>query len=214
MITPVIVLGNGGHAKVLIDTLCMMAVPILGVTVPNPDETGEIFYGAHVIGNDDAVLTYPLDKVLLVNGLGSVKAAEKRKVLFENFKKNGYSFASVIHPSAIISHEAVLSEGVQIMAGAIIQPGSNIGKNTILNTGASIDHDCVIGDNVHLAPGVTLSGKVSVGENSHIGTGAVVIQGIRIGRSVTVAAGAVVIKDVADNALVMGVPAREYMGGL
>ena len=82
------------------------------------------------------------------------------------------------------------------MAGCVIQTGTNIGANSIVNTRASIDHDCTIGETVHIAPGVTLSGNVRVGDRTHIGTGAVVIQGIAIDADSLVAAGAVVYRDL------------------
>jgi UDP-perosamine 4-acetyltransferase len=96
------------------------------------------------------------------------------------------------------------------MAGAVIQSGSRIGINSIINTRASVDHDCVIGNHVHISPGVTLSGGVEIGTCSHIGTGSTVIQGIVIGNSCLAAAGAVVTKDVIAGVKVRGVPAREF----
>ena len=204
---PVIVLGGGGHAKVLIDTLHIQSVEVLGITDPDPGKTKESLLGVPFIGDDDIILGYSPDEILLVNGLGTTRITPSRKQLFLKFKKSGYCFANVIHPSAVISSYARLGEGVQVMAGAIIQTESFIGDNTIVNTKVSIDHDCQIDPHVHLAPGVTLSGEVHVGEGAHIGTGAVVIQGIQIGKESLVAAGAVVIKDVPKGAMVRGVPA-------
>ncbi|HEX3032888.1 MAG TPA: NeuD/PglB/VioB family sugar acetyltransferase, partial [Bacillota bacterium] len=132
-----------------------------------------------------------------------------RSKLFDKFKADGYSFASVIHPSAIIGYDVELGEGVQILAGAIIQPGSRVGANTIINTKASLDHDCIIGAQVHVAPGVTMSGNVRIADGVHIGTGAVLIQGISVGRNSLVGAGAVVIRDVTAESTVVGVPAKE-----
>ena len=97
------------------------------------------------------------------------------------------------------------------MAGSVIQPGSVIGRNVIINTRTSIDHDCEISDHVHVAPGVTLSGKVKIAAGAHIGTGATVIQGINIGANSMIGAGAVVVSDVAGDSKVIGVPAREVL---
>jgi sugar O-acyltransferase (sialic acid O-acetyltransferase NeuD family) len=204
---PVIIIGAGGHAKVLIDAL--LPAEVLGLTDANPERAGQLLLGLPVIGSDDVVAQYPPTTIRLVNGLGSVRAGYHRKSLFERFKREGYQFASVIHPSVVIARDVVLSEGVQIMAAAVVQSGCHIGKNTIINTRAVVDHDCHIGSHVHIAPGAILSGGVDVGENAHIGTGATVIQGIRIGRNSLVAAGAVVIRDVPEDVTVAGVPARE-----
>jgi UDP-perosamine 4-acetyltransferase len=208
MSRPYLVLGGGGHAKVLIDALLLQSADIVGYTVPTPENKDPIL-GVPCIGNDEAALKYSIDSIRLINGLGSVRLPHERRRLFEEFKQRGYLFESVVHPSVLIANHVELSEGVQLMAGSIIQTGSYIGKNTIVNTKASVDHDCVIGDHVHLAPGVTLSGEVAVGNGVHIGTGATVIQGVRIGDNSLIGAGALVLNDVPENSTVMGVPARE-----
>lgn len=207
MDSPVIVIGAGGHAKVLIDILKLKSVEILGIVLPKSNTLNDKFYGYPIIGDDEVVLEYLSQDIKLVNALGSVRSTDKRKAIFERFKRQGYNFTSVIHPSAIISSDSKLSEGIQVMAGVIIQAGCTIGENTILNTKASIDHDCLVGQHVHVAPGVTISGNVSIGECTHIGTGATIIQGIRIGANVTVAAGGVVVKNISDGLMVKGVPA-------
>jgi sugar O-acyltransferase (sialic acid O-acetyltransferase NeuD family) len=205
---PVIILGAGGHAKVLIDTLRACSVEIIGVVDTNPDKFGKSILDVPVIGNDDIVIKYKRDAVRLVNGIGSVGLPTRRKEIFDKFKNVGFTFLQVVHPSAVISPDVKLLEGSQIMAGVVIQPGSQIGKNTIVNTRVSIDHDCLIGDHVHLAPGVTLSGTILIGQGVHIGTGASVINGISIGNYSLIAAGAVVIDNISDNTVVKGVPAK------
>lgn len=209
MAWPVIVLGAGGHAKVLIDILKLKAIDIIGITIRNKQDMDDYFCGIKLLGTDDEVLHYPPEKVLLVNGIGSILSTLNRKELFIHLKNKGYHFETVIHPSAIISSDVILSEGVQIMAGAILQPGTVIGSNTIINTKASIDHDCHIGEHVHIAPGVTISGGVQVDNGVHIGTGAAIIQGIRIGTNSLIGAGAVVINNITDHVTALGVPAKE-----
>lgn len=209
MTLPIIILGAGGHSKVLIDALRQRKIKIIGATDCQADKKGKLIQGLDIIGNDDAILAYATDTIRLVNGIGSVGIPLHRKHLFCKFTSLGYVFAEVIHPSTAIAADVNISEGVQIMAGAVIQTGCSIGKNSIINTTASIDHDCIIAEHVHIAPGVTLSGEVRISENAHIGVGATIIQGVRIGRNSLVGAGAVVVKDVPDNVTVMGVPARE-----
>lgn len=205
---PVIVLGAGGHAKVLIDALLLSGRNIVGIADNDISRHGKTILGVPVIGDDEAVFSHPPAGVALVNGLGSVQSTEAREKLFSKFKEEGYFFANVIHSAATVSSDAQVGEGAQIMAGTVIQPGSSIGINSIINTKASIDHDCRIGHHVHIAPGATLSGNVDVGDSVHIGTGVVVIQGIKIGRGSTIAAGAVVVRDVPPSAIVKGVPGR------
>ena len=205
---PIIILGAGGHTKVLIDTLQTQLVNLLGITDPDPNKFGQNILGVPVIGDDDSISKYNNKSIFLVNGIGIIDNSNIRCQVFHCFNKRGYSFISVVHDSAIISPNTELSEGVQIMAGAVIQPSCIIGVNSIINSGARIDHDTVIGSHVHVAPGVTISGGVIIGDGALIGAGATIIQGIKIGTHTIVAAGAVVIKDVPDKVTVMGVPAR------
>jgi len=205
---PVLIVGGGGHAKVLVEALRLRSMTILGIIDVASDKIGAEVSGIRVIGDDSAISGYKAEDILLVNGIGSAHLPKTRTALFEKFKAKGFSFATVIHPSAVVATDVVLGEGAQIMAGVVIQPGCEIGVNAIVNTRASIDHDCQIGDHVHLAPGVTLSGGVRVGNASHIGTGATVVQGVKIGRNSLVGAGSVVVNDIPSDAEVVGVPAR------
>ena len=203
---PVIVIGGGGHASVLVGALLLCRRSILGFVDLNP--TAAELLGIKCLGNDAAVLQYAVEDVRLVNGVGCTASTATRQDVYDRFKREGYSFATVIHPSAFVATEVQVEDGVQIMAGAILQVGSSIGANAIVNTGAIIDHDCVVGAHTHIAPGAVLSGSVRVGAGAHIGTGASIIQGISIGAGSVVGAGAVVIKDLAAGVTAVGVPAK------
>lgn len=206
MSKPVIIIGAGGHAKVLISTLKALERKIIGILDPDKP-IGQTVDGICILGDDDKVRNYAPDSIELVNGLGSVSLPVKRKEIYMKFN-NSYKFATVIHPSATIAENVNINEGAQIMAGAIVQTGSTISINAIINTGAIVDHDCHIGQHAHVAPGAVLSGDVQVGDMSHIGTGATIIQGIKIGSNVIVGAGAVVIHNVKDGYKVVGNPAK------
>ena len=195
---PVIILGAGGHAKVLIETLRQSGREIIGITDPTK-ASGSEYLGVNVLGNDDSIFIFSTDEVLLVNGIGSFPRNNLRWELTARMEASGYKFAEVIHPSAVIASDVVLENGVQVFAGVIIQPGTHIGRSCIINTGVIIDHDCDINDECHLAPGVTLSGNVFVGEGTHIGTGTTVIQNINIGEGCIIAAGSTIYKDIANN---------------
>lgn len=201
---PVIILGNGGHASVLIEILELMDKEIIGYTAPIPSET-ELKY----LGDDKEILKYSCQEVELVLGIGTVKASDVRRSLYESLKEKGYNFTTLIHPSAIISKGVKIASGAQIMAGVILQPNVKVGENSIVNTGAQLDHSCVIEQHVHVAPGVVCSGNVTIKEAAHLGTASTVIQDIIVGQKATVGAGAVVVKDVLAHSTVVGIPARE-----
>jgi UDP-perosamine 4-acetyltransferase len=210
---PVIVIGAGGHAKVVLDTLRRAGVPVYGLCDRRPDEARVKFPGETILdGDDNALAMSPRDVVVTV-GVGSIRADNVRARLFQTYRRHGFSFLTLIHPSAIVADGVEIGEGAQIMAGAVIQPGTHIGMNAVINTRASIDHDCRIGDHAFVSPGAVLCGGVEIGEGAHVGAGATVIEYRRVGAGATVAAGAAVVEDVAPNALVGGVPARVPQGG-
>ena len=203
-----LIIGAGGHAKVLVDTLLREKRSIEGLLDSDPSKKGLRVLGAAVLGDDALLLVRDPTTTVLVNGVGSVGVAVARQLIFDRYKARGFQFASVVHPDAVVAIDAALGEGVQIMAGVVIQPGCRFGCNTIVNTRASVDHDCSIGSHVHIGPGATISGDVRVGDGTHVGTGAIIVQGMRVGSGCLVAAGAVVVHDVPDGSTVMGVPAR------
>jgi sugar O-acyltransferase (sialic acid O-acetyltransferase NeuD family) len=203
---PVIVIGGRGHAKVLVSTLLLCRTSILGFVDLNP--TASPFLGIRCLGSDAAIFLHAPGDVRLVNGVGCTSSTANRQDIYYRFTQKGYCFATVIHPSAIVAPEVQIEDGVQIMAGAILQSGSSVGSNAIVNTGAIIDHDCVVGAHAHIAPGAVLSGGVHVDSGAHVGTGACIIQGVFIGAASVVGAGAVVIKDVSPGVTTVGVPAK------
>ncbi len=206
MNVPVIVIGGGGHAKVLISTLLLQNRNVLGFVDVKPSLPPIL--GVTRLGDDSVVFLHPSDQVRLVNGVGSIDSTALRQTVYETFRKRQYTFDTVIHPSAVIAPDVQIDDGVQIMAGVVVQPGSRLGANAIINTGSRIDHDCLIEAHAHVAPGVTLSGNVQIGRGAHIGTGASVIQGVKVGVRSIIGAGAVVIDDVPEGVTVVGVPAK------
>lgn len=203
---PVILIGGGGHAKVVASTLIELKIPILGFVDLDASKTTLLCLTR--LGGDEAILAHPPDSVLLVQGLGSVSPKSARAKVFDHHKSLGYNFITAIHPAAIISKDVEIGEGTVIFAGAIVQPGVRIGENCVLNTRCSVDHDCTIGPHNHIAPGATLSGSITTGSNCHIGVGSTIIQGITVGESSLVGAGSVVLKNIPPNTTVFGIPAR------
>lgn len=203
---PIIIIGAGDHASVLLDILLGQKKDVIALTSVNDSRTD--LYNIPIISDETVIHNYAPNTVSLVNGIGSVGALQLRKSVYDKFKSLGYVFSNVIHESAIISPRAIIEDGVQVLAGAIINNDAIIKFNSIINTKTSVDHGCIIESHVHLAPGCTLSGCVKVGSATHIGTGASIIQGINIGNNVLIGAGSVVIRNIPDNAKAYGNPAR------
>lgn len=179
---PVILMGAGGHAKVLLDVLLVTGHIVLGVIDPKlARQKQEYWRGIPVLGDDPALMSYAPEEVMLANGIGNLPGQTRRKDLYNKYREQGYQFATVAHPSAVLSTGVQLYEGAQIMAGVILQPDVVIGENTLVNTGARIDYDCLIGAHCHLAPGVMFSSGVKVGDGCYAGVGAIVVQGCTMG---------------------------------
>ena len=196
MTAPVIVLGGGGHAKVVADCLRLSDFEMLGIVDPALTRGEKIFERLICLGGDDVLDDYTPESVRLANGIGSTGDMARRRAVFENFRARGYQFVTMVHPSAVVAASVTLAQGAQVMAGVVIQAGSTIAMNTTINTGALVDHDCRIGDHVHVAPGAVLSGGVFLDAGVHVGTGARIIQGIKVGASAVVGAGMTVLDDV------------------
>jgi len=196
---PVLVLGAGGHAAVVMDILRQLNCTVVGLVSKEQPKAQGVFEGIVWYPSDDDVLSFDKDKVLLVNAIGSMPGQDVRFKVHQKFKRRGYSFMTVVSPKAIVSDYSLLSEGVQVMPGCIVNVNASIGEGSILNSGAIIEHDCVIGMHNHVAPGAVLSGSVITGDFVHIATGAKVIQGIHIGEHSLVGAGATVTKNLESN---------------
>ncbi len=210
---PVVVIGFGGHGRVVADALLTVGRTVVAVTELAPEQCAPSRLKLEIISDDAVLERFTPEGVELALGLGSiwpVDANAIRRRMVNSFISMGYRFTGFKHPAAWVSDYASIAPTAQIHAGAMVQTGACIGEHCIVNTRASIDHDGVIDPYCHIGPGVTLSGNVHVGEGTHIGTGASVIQGIALGKECFVAAGATVVQSVHDGVFLKGTPAREF----
>jgi len=195
-----IVVGAGGHAKVVVATARAAGFRVMAIADDAQPRWGESLLGVPIAGPTEPVLQDGRALVVLAIGDNAVRrrlAATAR-----------CTFVSIVHPSAIVDPTVRLGAGSVVFAGAVIQPDAAIGGHAIVNTAASIDHDCVLGEAVHVAPGTRLAGNVTLGDEVFLGIGAVVIPGITIGARTTVGAGAAVVRDLPAGVIAAGVPAR------
>jgi len=205
-----VIVGGGGHAKVLIESL--QAAQYAGSCVIVDKD--KLLWGRHVLGvpilGDDSLLPelFKQGTRFFAVGVGGTGDNGPRRRLFESAVAYGLESMTIIHPSSIRSQWAKIGMGCQLLPGSIVNAGTDIGVNVIVNSGSIIEHDCLIGDHVHVASGAVLASTVRVGAGAHIGCGATVRQTISIGDGAVVGAGAVVVKDVPAHTTVVGVPAR------
>lgn len=199
----VIILGAGGHAKVIADSIVKSGDEVIGFMDDNTNQP-DLILGFPYLGKIADLHRYQ-EECSFVIGIGSNQI---RKKIADTYDVNWYT---AIHPSAVIGLSVTIGEGTVIMADAVINADAHIGKHCIINTGVVVEHDNWIQDYVHLSPHAVLCGTVSVGELTHIGAGATVRNNISIGSNVIIGAGGVVVKDITDEGVYIGIPAARKM---
>jgi len=204
-IKSIIIYGCGGHAKVVADIIEKNKLFRITGFINDDPNFEKYFLGYPVLGDKKILQKKEMRKHHVIIAIGNNKI---RQNLFEKLIELRYQSITAIHPKAIIGSRVKIDTGTVVMAGVVINPGTKIGKNVIINTGATIDHDNLIENGAHIAPGVHLSGAVKIGELSWIGTGANIKEYICIGSNTIIGMGASVIKDVPDNVVYAGIPAK------
>lgn len=201
----VIIIGAGGHAKVIADIIEKSGDQIVGFLDDKIEKNTIIVKDYKVIGdlNSRFSLSIANKDYEFITAIGDNK---RRK---EISTSPNLKFYTAIHPSAQIGLDVKIEEGTAIMANACINSSARIGKHCIINTGAIIEHDNIIENYVHISPNATLGGTVKVEELTHIGIGATVKNNVTICKNCTVGAGAVVVKNIEKEGTYIGVPARK-----
>lgn len=196
---PLVIIGGGGHASVLVDVLRAQKREILAVVSPESLNERSVFRGFDHHSSNDDVLKYEAGEILLVNGIGALPNSGLKRKLNQYYLSFGYQFETVIADSAQVSPYTEIESGVQILSGAIVHAGTKIMSHTIINSGAIVEHDCDVGEYNHIAPRSLLCGQVSTGEGVFIGAGATVIQNIILESNTVVGAGAIVTQHLLTN---------------
>ena len=204
----VLILGAGGHAQVVADALLRardagQPVNPIGYLDDNIALYRHAFLGLSVLGDIEALNRIPHDATIIAIGDNQI-----RKRLADALSAAGETFAIACHPAAVIAPDVLIAPGAMICAGVVVNTGSAVGAHVILNTGCTIDHHNRIGDYVHIAPGVHSGGDVHIGEGVLVGIGATVMPQRHIGAWSIVGAGALVAKDLPDQVVAVGSPAR------
>jgi sugar O-acyltransferase (sialic acid O-acetyltransferase NeuD family) len=204
-----IIIGGGGHAESVVDSIrSMKHYHIIGIFDQAKKNTTVL--GVEVIGGDkDLIYYYHQGIPNVVIAIGSIGEPKRRRRIYEDCKQIGYQFPNIIDSSAVLAESIRMGEGNFIGKGAIINSKVQLGNECIINTGTILEHGSRIEDFVHMAPGSLLCGNVWIKENTHIGARACVLQNVTIGKNTMIGAGSLVLKDITDNQLAYGIPAKE-----
>ena len=203
MMEKLLIIGAGGHGKVVADIAKRMNI-YRSILFLDDDEK-MLQDNPCVIGCSRDFQNFIGTSDLFV----AIGNNDVRKRQLEILKSSHASIATLIHPSAVVSDDVKIGVGTAIMAGSVINPGVRIGEGVIINTCSSVDHDCCIGDYVHIAVGAHLCGTVDVGKMCMIGAGATVVNNISICDRTIIGAGGVVVDTIKESGIYVGVPTKK-----
>ena len=201
----IVILGAGGHGKIVLDICLVLNRSVRGF-IDIGKKTGEIIHGTPVLGGDELLQdTGFVEQVSFIVGVGD---PELHRKITRKVTQFGGRFETLQHPSAVVSPRAEVGEGTVVNAGAVVNIDARVGRHCILNTRSSVDHDCVVEDGCQICPGATLAGGVHCEEGVYVGSGATILPFVRIGAGTIVAGGTTVIKDVPPGVTLVGCDAR------
>lgn len=199
----VLIFGGGGHGKAVIDLLRVLPGYRPAGVIDDALAPGTSILGVPVLGASATLAEVFAGGIrAAVNAVGAVADVPFREVIFERLAKVGFTFPTLVHPTAYVEPSARLADGVQLFPHAYAGSDAEIGFGVILNIGVTVAHDCKIGRASNISPGAMLAGAVTVGARVLIGMGATVNIGVQIGDGARVGNGATVKKDVPAGAIV------------
>ena len=203
----IFIIGAGGHALVVADALKFARCSVAGyVDTVNHNRKGEQFGDSTIIGDwDDLKNLSKNGDIYVALGFGDCQG---RFMMLNRILGSEFNLLTVVHPTAAVSEDVDIEAGVFIGANAVIETGCRIAAGSIINCSATVCHGTIVGEAAAVCPGVSIGGDVKVGACTWLGIGSSVIEKVSIGDNCYVGAGAVVIRDIPDNTLSFGVPAK------
>lgn len=204
----VLIMGSGQNGGQVYNILKLdRSVEVVGFLDDDVAKQGGRKYGLPILGGmkdaNDLAKKFGIEGVIVAVGNNSLRSRFTNEL-----KKAGLTIIRAIHPHTFIDDTARVGEGAIIEMGVMIHPEATIGEGVFVGGSTVVAHDCTIGDYTLLGGGVIFGGGVAVGAGSSIGVGTVLQPQIRIGINVITGIGSVVIKDLPDNAVAVGVPAK------
>lgn len=207
-----IIWGAKGHAKVLWECLNALGQEVVALfdnnaEVKSPYTSVPIFYGRKGFAQWCSTVNLSKEPYYCLVAIGGSRGADRHRIL-QFLWGNGLLPFTVVHPTAFCADSVKMGKGSQVLTRAVVGVDAQIGEACIVNTAAIIDHDVTLSDGVHICPGAHVSGEIEIGTYTMIGTGATILPKLKIGSNVIVGAGSVVTKNVENDVVVCGNPAR------
>jgi sugar O-acyltransferase (sialic acid O-acetyltransferase NeuD family) len=203
----IVIVGSGSQGRIVADIL--LAGKSCGgdmepvAFVDDTAQAGTSVFGIVVAGPFAALASIEHDAIVVAIGDNNA-----RRRVTEQMLAAGETLAIARHPSVIVGQEVTIGDGSMLSAGAILLPRASIGRGSLINTKASVDHDSILGDFVHVSAGATVGAICRIGDETMIGIGATVMSECSVGARCILGAGAVAVRDLPDDVVAVGVPAR------
>lgn len=203
-----ILIGAGGHARACMDVVEQEGIYEIAGLVGLPQELGKKSFGYEVIASDAQLPELTVQYQFALISIGQIQTADDRIRLFSQAQDLGFTFPTVISPTAYVSPHANIGIGTVVMHGAIVNAGASVGKNCIINSNSLVEHDVHMEDHCHVSTGAILNGNAHIGSGSFIGSRAVIKEGISIGANSIVGMGLTVRQNVASRTKYLGLATR------
>lgn len=199
-----ILIGAGGHARACIDAIELEGIYKISGLIGLAQEVGSKHFGYEVIATDAEIPELIKQYQFALITIGQIHTAEHRIRLYTHALDAGFTFPTVIAPTAYVSSHTTIGIGTVVMHGAIINAGAQVGNNCIINSNSLIEHDAHVEDHCHISTGAILNGNTSIGTGSFIGSGTVIKEGVSIGANSIVGMGLMVRHNMDNNAKYLG----------
>lgn len=209
----IVIFGTAGNSLDILDTIDDINAradghkyDCLGFLDDNPSLWGKPFHGIKVLG--PLTMASELKDCFFVNGIGSPTNFWKKEIIIEKTGVTFDRFETIVHPTASVSRMAKLGPGTVVFQNVTITSNVQVGKHVIILPNSVVSHDDTIGDYSCITGGVCISGEVKIGKSCYLGTRSVVRGGVEIGDYCLIGMGSVVLRNIPDNSVVIGNPAR------
>lgn len=202
---PLVIIGSGGHACCMLDVAQLAGFSTIGFIDRTRGE-GELVQGLPILGGDELLLdeTFIREHRIAV-GIGNPAV---RRRYGELLLKQQADCPAIVNPSSFVSPHATLGSGVLLMGMNAVNHGARLDDFTALDWQVTIGHGARLGRAVFAGPGSRVAGDVSCGDEVYLGLGCQVIEKVKIGRGTLIGAGSTVTRDIPEQVVAVGSPAK------